>query len=99
VPLQALFLMNSDSMREMAGAFARRLCHEAGEPSLRIARALALAYCRPPLPDEVNRACEYVKTYTHDAAGAGLSRQKAESEAWLSYARTLLSSNEFVYVD
>jgi hypothetical protein len=99
VPLQALFLMNSDFIRDTAGAFARRLCHEAAEPSLRIARALTLAYCRPPMPDEVNRACDYVKTYARGATGAGLSRQKAESEAWLSYARTILASNEFVYVD
>ncbi len=34
VPLQALFLMNSDFIRDTAGAFARRLCHEAAEPSL-----------------------------------------------------------------
>ncbi len=66
---------------------------------MRIARALALAYCRPPLQGEVSRACNYVKTYARGATGAGLSRQKAESEAWLSYARTILASNEFVYVD
>ena len=30
----------------------------------------ALAYCRPPLPDEVSRACDYVKTYARGATGA-----------------------------
>jgi hypothetical protein len=99
VPLQALFLMNSDFIRDIAGAFARRLCREGGEPPSRIARALALAYCRPPTPGEVSRACDYVKAYARGATSAGLSRQKAESEAWLSYARTILASNEFVYVD
>jgi|HubBroStandDraft_6_1064221.scaffolds.fasta_scaffold12725_2 hypothetical protein len=99
VPLQALFLMNSQYIRDTAGAFAGRLCRESNDRSTRIARALELAYGRPASPGEIKHACDYLETYEHEAARAGLNARKAESEAWLSYARTILDSNEFVYVD
>ena len=99
VPLQALFLMNSRFMRDTAGFFAGRVCHEANEPSVRIARAHRLAYCRPASAEEITRGRDYVKRYAREAAEAGLTPDKAEAEAWLSYARTILSANEFVYID
>jgi hypothetical protein len=99
VPLQALFLMNDEFMRDTAGAFARRLCRESSEPATRIGLAHQLAYCRAALPEEVRRAQSYVEDYAREAARAGLDSQRAESAAWLSYARTILDANEFVYVD
>jgi cytochrome c553 len=99
VPLQALFLMNSDFMRETAGQFARRLCSESSDPSARIARAHELAYARPAGPDEIERGRAYVDDYAREAAKTGLNPQRADSEAWLSYARTILAANEFVYLD
>jgi hypothetical protein len=99
VPLQALFLMNNDFVRDTAGAFAQRLCRESSEPAARIGRAHALAYCRPALPEEIGRARTYVESYTREAGRAGLDFKRAASEAWLSYARTILAANEFVYVD
>jgi cytochrome c553 len=99
VPLQALFLMNDKSIRDTANAFAGRLCHDARDPAARIARAHELAFGRPASPQEIQQARDYITTYTHEADHAGLTPRKAESEAWLSYARILLDSNEFVYVD
>jgi hypothetical protein len=99
VPIQALFLMNSDFMRETASNFAGRLCREAGDPSARVRRAYELAYSRPALTQDVERACDYVKRFAHQAAQAGLKPKEAEAKAWTSYARTLLASNEFFYID
>jgi hypothetical protein len=99
VPLQALFLMNSQYIRDTAGAFAGRLCRESNDQSARISRALELAYGRPASTNEIKHACDYLETYEHEAGRAGLNARKAESEAWLSYSRTILDSNEFVYVD
>jgi hypothetical protein len=86
-------------MRDTAGEFAGRLCRDANAPQTRIARAHELAFGRPALPQEIKQACDYVTTYAREASRAGLSPRKAESAAWLSYARILLDSNEFVYVD
>jgi len=99
VPLQALFLLNSKFMRETAGAFAERLCREASDPDLRIRLAHQLAYCRPVRPIEIERGRVYMKRYVRDAVAAGLDSKQAESEAWMSYARTILAANEFFYID
>jgi cytochrome c553 len=99
VPLQALFLMNSSFSHEAARAFATRLCREAGPPDARIRRAFELAYSRPPAKSEIDRVRNYLDRYTREAASAGLDSRHAEAEAWLSYARTILMSNEFVSID
>jgi hypothetical protein len=99
VPLQALFLMNSDFMRETASAFAGRVCRETSDPANRIGRAYLLAYSRPADPHEIERARGYVKRFTQTAVEAGLDPKQADEKAWTSLARTLLVSNEFFYID
>ena len=73
VPLQALYLMNDKFMRDTAGEFADRLCHDSHDPQARIARAHELAFGRPALPQEIKQARDYVTTYTREAAHAGLN--------------------------
>ncbi len=99
VPLQALFLMNGDFMRQTAAAFARRLVRESADPAARIRRAHELAYSRPASSSEVDRARAFIERYAAEAARAGLGDKQAEAEAWLSYARLILTANEFVYID
>jgi hypothetical protein len=99
VPLQALFLMNSDFMRETASAFAGRLSRETSDPAVRIGRAYLLAYSRPADPHEIERDRDYVKRFTQTAVKAGLDPKQADEKAWTSLARTLLVSNEFFYID
>jgi hypothetical protein len=98
VPQQALFLMNSDVVRELAAAFAQRL-GAASDDAARVELAHELAYSRRALPSEVRAACAYVKRYNQQAARSGLNPVGAEAEAWLSYARTILASHEFFYVE
>ncbi len=99
VPLQALFLMNSDFMRETAAAFAGRISDATDDPAGRIGRAYLLAYSRPADPREITRDCDYVRRFAHEAVKSGLDRTTAEHKAWTSLARALLASNEFFYID
>ncbi len=99
VPLQALFLMNSDFMRKTAAAFAGRISRETDDPAGRIRRAYLLAYSRPADPREITRDCEYVTRFADEAVKSGLDRTTAEHKAWTSLARALLASNEFFYID
>jgi hypothetical protein len=99
VPLQALFLMNSQFMRETAAAFAERSCREAPAKRDRIRRMEQLAYNRLPTADETARAEDYLAQFRTLALSTGLSPTRADSEAWLSYARVILTANEFFYVD
>lgn len=99
VPLQALFLMNSDFMRDTAAAFARRACRDAPDPRDRIRRMEELAYSRSPTSDENAKAEEYLAQYRNLALTTGLILSRADTEAWQSYARVILTANEFFYVD
>jgi hypothetical protein len=99
VPLQALFLMNSPAVRAEAEALARRLLAASPDAARRVRLAHELAYARPPTEGEVKRALLYVGRYVQGLEQAGAAPAVRELEAWLSYARVLLCSNEFVYVD
>jgi len=99
VPQQALFLMNSDAMRDIAGDFAHRLCAASPDATARIELAHELAYSRRALPAEIKKARAYLERYNQQAVEAGLEPPEAEAQAWLSYARTLLASHEFFYVE
>jgi cytochrome c553 len=99
VPLQALFLMNSPAVRAEAEAFARRLLAASADARRRVRLAHELAYARPPTEDEVERALRYVGRYRQGLEQVNAPPGRRELEAWLSYARVLLCSNEFIYVD
>ncbi len=99
VPSQALFLMNNPFATEQAEAFARRLIAASQEPGQRIELAGLLCYARRPVEGEVRRAQEYINQVTGALEAAGALPERVELEAWSSYARVLLASNEFVYID
>ncbi len=99
VPLQALFFMNSEFMRTTSEAFATRLIHASNDPRERVSLALQLAYARPPAEAEQERAVKYVAAYRDELARAGTPAERLDLEAWASYARTILTANEFRYVD
>jgi hypothetical protein len=99
VPLQALFMMNDPFMVEQADGLARRLLEGPGDSERRIERAYLLALGRAPDPDEIARGVRYLQEYGEQLGRAGAPAERIELEAWTSYARVLLSANEFVYVD
>jgi hypothetical protein len=99
VPLQALFLMNSPTVRDEAEAFARRLLAAAPDARGRFRLAHELAYARPPSDEEFSKGIHYIERYTAELARLGVAPRQRELEAWTSYARVILCSNEFVYVD
>ena len=84
VPLQQLFVLNSEFMARQAKALAARLAAEPDDTA-RIRRAFLLAYGRPPTDREVRLGTEFL------SAGG--------PDAWEAYAQVLLSSNEFAFVD
>jgi hypothetical protein len=99
VPLQALYLMNNPSVREQAEAFAGRLIASSSDPAERIDLAHRLAWGRPPLPAESDRALEFVSRYVSELSRTGAPSERVEPEAWTSFARVMLTANEFLYLD
>ncbi|MBG89120.1 MAG: hypothetical protein CMO80_19790 [Verrucomicrobiales bacterium] len=88
VPQQYLFMMNSKFMDECAEHMAHRIKDSGPLPSRRVTFAYATLYQRKPDTFEQNAGVQYLNS----GAGDEFSRLK-------SYARTLLSSEEFRYVE
>jgi hypothetical protein len=99
VPLQALYLMNNPWTRAQAEGLARRLIAASPSPARRFAEAHERAWGRPPTPAEVEKGEAYVRLYREGLAKTGAPADRVDLEAWTSYARVLLTANEFVYLD
>jgi hypothetical protein len=99
VPLQALYLMNNEFVKTQAEGLARRLLAKSPEDAKRIEEAFVLAWNRPAKVAEVEKAISYMRQYKEELGKAGVPEDKRELEAWTSYARVLLTVNEFLYID
>jgi mono/diheme cytochrome c family protein len=94
VPLQQLFVLNSEFAVRNAKALAARLA--AGpekDDAGRVRRAFLLLYGRPATEPELRLGLAYLSAPDLPGEqGAGLTR-------WERYAQVLLADNEFLYVD
>ena len=92
VPLQQLFVLNSEFLIGNAKALAARLASAASDDPGRIRHAFSLLYARPATEREVQLGLSFLNAGRSSQAGTALSR-------WEQYAQVLLSANEFMYVD
>lgn len=83
---QALFVMNSPFVAERARNLAERVKAETQSNGARIEKLYLKVYGRPPAPAEIDEALAYLQS-------------GKVPDPWMSYARILLASNEFWYVD
>jgi hypothetical protein len=91
VPQQALFLMNSPFVSEMAKALVSRTEFESATTTdEKIAALYLLTLGRKPTKEELQIGREFI-----DAAGTA----KSAFSPWVQYAQVLLLSNEFAFVD
>ena len=93
VATQSLMLMNSQFIVDQAAVFARRLKRECSDDSARqIVRAWQLAFSRNPRERELSDALEFLSTQS-------AAKSKDELQPLTDLCQTLLSANEFLYVD
>lgn len=94
VPLQQLFVLNSDFMTVRAKALAKQLnsTKDATDED-KVRQAFLLLYSRPPTADELSLGLSFIGT-----AGSAGNGSNALS-AWEQYALALLGTNEFSFVD
>ena len=98
-PLQALFLLNDPFAHQQAEKLAERLLRERQEELARIGRAYRLLFARPPTEIELASADEFLMKARTLLRESGTSADRIENGAWQSYVRSLLLSNELVYLD
>jgi hypothetical protein len=94
VPQQALFLMNSPLVAQVAKALIARPDVAAfAEASERVDGLYRLVFGRPPTGQEVEVGQRFVEEASADP------RADAALSAWEQYAQLLLLSNEFMFID
>ncbi len=98
-PLQALFLMNDPLAHEAAAKLAERILASAPQTPARITFAYRLALGRPPTPDEQQDCADFVQKYRERLLTLHKRSHELEQHIWTAFARALLSTNEFVFLD
>jgi hypothetical protein len=111
--LQALNMLNSEFALGRAKALAERILRESSDDCAdQVRRAYRLVLCREPAPEELNRACEFLKSQTallrqRAAEGQALNLPPARGNpmvgtaagaALVDLALAMLNCNEFLYV-
>src|SRR5262249_464740 len=92
VPLQQLFVLNSEFMVRNAKALAARLAALEKDDSARIRQAFLLLYGRPATERDLNLGMAFLSAPEPPGSSATLGR-------WEQYTQVLLSANEFMFVD
>lgn len=95
VPLQQLFFMNNPFVYKQASVLAERVHSEATDEA-RIAKAYEYLFQRKPTANELQLGLKFLST-TPEKPGYAVGGEPIT--AWDEYARALLSSNEFQYVN
>ena len=95
VPLQQLFVLNSEFMATQAKALAARLLKNKKETNAdRIRRVYLLLYSRPATKSEIRIGESFLKTVS---ATTGKTRDGLSP--WEQYALALLGASEFTFID
>jgi len=113
VPSQALTLMNDKLVLDWSRALAGRVLNDAGlEPAQQIERAFRLTFSRAPKMEEVKtvqgfldqqaavvtaRLAKNEKVLLPDNIPSGMD--PARAAAFVDFCHTLMSSNEFLYIN
>lgn len=98
VPLQQLFVLNSEFMARQARALNARLGTQEEDDGARIQRAFTLVYGRPASAAEIELGRAFLKVAAQPLSGTEKPKAK-QMTAWERYAQVLLSANEFMFVD
>jgi hypothetical protein len=86
---QALYMMNSRFVAERAGKLASQLLEAEGDDAGRVRRAWKVILGREPGEPAISAAAAYVR---------GFPKSGGALQAWTSYCRALIASNDFIYV-
>jgi mono/diheme cytochrome c family protein len=91
VPLQQLFVLNSEFMTEQARGLVKQLAGEKDDPA-KVRKAFLRLYGRPATEEDVKWALEFLTAPEGNEPKPRISR-------WEQYAQVLLATNEFAFVD
>ena len=98
VPTQALYLLNSQFLRDQARRLSDLSAEHAIDANRRVDWLIERVLSREANPADRARAAEFIAAFSSELSKAGKSGAEAAQEAWARYSHSLLVSNEFLYV-
>ncbi|MDX1962140.1 MAG: DUF1553 domain-containing protein [Pirellulales bacterium] len=98
-PVQALFLLNDPLVHGQSRLTAQRVLARASDPAARVGYAYELLYCRIATEEEITAALRFFDHAKELLRQRGVAAEELELAVYSAYLRTLLSTNEFVYLD
>jgi hypothetical protein len=101
---QALYLMNSGMVQQLAGDFVRRVVHDAGaDPAKQIDRVYLIALSRPPTDEEkrigLDALEQFAEKWAKQTGGDEPDKERIRLKALTTYCHTIMNSAAFLYVD
>jgi uncharacterized protein DUF1553/uncharacterized protein DUF1549/cytochrome c len=101
-PLQSLTFLNSEFVMEQAEHFANRVNQLVGDSApaeKKIEQAFVLALARRPSPTEIKACGDHLTKETQVYLDLKSSKEIASRQALTNICQTLLSTNEFLYLE
>jgi hypothetical protein len=93
-------MTNSDFVDRQAGGLARSLLERDANTRTRINHAYEVVFLRSPSEREIDRAAQFIESYLEVLTEEeGVPAEEHQRVAWTGFARGLLTSNEFLFVD
>jgi hypothetical protein len=87
-------MMNSEFVAERAGALASKLLADASlDDAARVRQAYKVVLNLSAAPESVDTALSYIAAFPTEGA------DDARQLAWTSFCRTLIASNDFLFVN
>ena len=98
-PLQSLYLMNNPFVHAQAAGLAKRLLTETADDAARLNLAWRLTFSRQPRPDETDSSLAFLTKTRETLQSDGMPDDRIDQAAWSALSRSLLRTNEFLYLD
>ena len=98
-PLQSLYLLNNPFVHGQAEAFAHRILAERPDDAARLELVWKLTFSRLPRADETEQSLAFLDQARAALQPDAMPADKLDLEAWTALARSLLRTNEFLYLD
>jgi cytochrome c553 len=92
VPAQALVLLNSPLVQELAGDWAKR--NQTETVSATVTKLYLTGFGREPLAAELVAACQFLEVSDGEVPASSVS-----TESWTSLAHVLMNTKEFIYIE
>jgi hypothetical protein len=91
--------MNDPFVHEQSAGLARRLLASAADEPQPIRLAYEIALTREPSAEDLAADQAFLTQYRQSLASSNVPTDQRELAAWSALVRTLLTRNEFLFVD